>query len=49
MGSLGVNLEDLRLEHGAGQAVGMAAVSVEQGKGPALAEDLEANGWKILR
>jgi prephenate dehydrogenase len=49
VGSLGVNLEDVRLEHSAGQLVGMAALSVAAGQGPALTQDLEEHGWKILR
>jgi prephenate dehydrogenase len=49
MGRLGVNLEDLRLEHGAGQLVGMAEISVGAGSGAKLAADLETQGWRILR
>jgi prephenate dehydrogenase len=49
MGRLGVNLEDLRLEHGAGQLVGMAEISVAEGAGAKLMEDLETQGWRILR
>jgi prephenate dehydrogenase len=49
MGRLGVNLEDLSLEHGARQLVGLAEISVPPGAGPGLAEDLERQGWRILR
>jgi prephenate dehydrogenase len=49
MGRLGVNLEDLALEHGAGQLVGLAQVSVPPGQGAALAEDLAGQGWRILQ
>ncbi|MDR2566614.1 MAG: prephenate dehydrogenase [Bifidobacteriaceae bacterium] len=48
MGRLGVNLEDLALEHGAGQLVGLAEISVAEGAGPALAQDLQEQGWRIL-
>jgi len=44
----GVNLEDLRLEHAAGQAVGRATLSVPQGKGQGLARSLEEHGWSVL-
>jgi prephenate dehydrogenase len=49
MGRIGVNLEDLSLEHGAGQLVGLAEIAVAQGAGAALAADLEEQGWRILR
>jgi prephenate dehydrogenase len=49
MGRIGVNLEDLALEHGAGQLVGLAQISVPQGAGPRLAADLEDHGWRILK
>jgi prephenate dehydrogenase len=48
MGELGVNLEDLRLEHAAGQAVGMATLAVAAGLGAGLRHDLEERGWKTL-
>jgi prephenate dehydrogenase len=47
-GALGVNLEDLRLEHAAGRAMGMATASVGAGLGAGLKRDLEARGWKTL-
>ncbi|MCL1897592.1 MAG: prephenate dehydrogenase [Micrococcales bacterium] len=43
-----VNLEDLRLEHAAGQAVGRATLSVPEGKGAGLASALEGHGWSVL-
>jgi prephenate dehydrogenase len=49
LGRLGVNLEDLALEHGAGQAVGLADLAVPPGLGEGLARDLEEHGWRILR
>ncbi|MDR2114487.1 MAG: prephenate dehydrogenase [Bifidobacteriaceae bacterium] len=49
MGRLGVNLEDLKLEHGMGQLVGLAEVWVPLGQGAPLAADLEEQGWRILK
>ncbi|MDR3107212.1 MAG: prephenate dehydrogenase, partial [Bifidobacteriaceae bacterium] len=49
IGRLGVNLEDLALEHGAGRLVGLAEIAVPQGAGPGLAQDLEEQGWRILK
>jgi prephenate dehydrogenase len=49
MGRLQVNLEDLSLEHGAGQLVGLAEIAVAEGAGPGLAADLELRGWRILK
>ncbi|MDR1799847.1 MAG: prephenate dehydrogenase [Bifidobacteriaceae bacterium] len=49
MGQLGINLEDLQLEHGAGQAVGLATLAVQPGLGPELVAGLEAQGWRILK
>jgi prephenate dehydrogenase len=48
MGQWGVNLEDLALEHGAGQLVGLAAIAVASGEGRALAANLERAGWRVL-
>jgi prephenate dehydrogenase len=49
LGRLNVNLEDLKLEHGAGQLVGLAELSVPTGRGAALASDLIEQGWRILQ
>jgi prephenate dehydrogenase len=48
MGRLGVNLEDLALEHGAGQLVGLAEISVPEGAGQALSANLREQGWRIV-
>jgi prephenate dehydrogenase len=48
LGRLGVNLEDLALEHGAGQLVGLAEIAVAPGAGAGLAENLAAAGWRVL-
>ncbi|MDR2253554.1 MAG: prephenate dehydrogenase [Bifidobacteriaceae bacterium] len=49
MGRLGVNLEDLKLEHGQGQLVGLAEIAVAPGRGASLADQLVREGWRILR
>jgi prephenate dehydrogenase len=49
VGSLGVSIEDLRLEHAPGQPVGLASLSVAPGLGDGLAGDLERQGWRVLR
>ena len=47
LGELGVNVEDLRLEHSPGAQFGLAEISVVPGAvGPAIA-GLEERGWKI--
>jgi prephenate dehydrogenase len=47
MGEIGVNLEDLRLEHSPGAQVGLAEISVLPEARQGLIADLEARGWKI--
>jgi prephenate dehydrogenase len=47
MGEIGVNLEDLRLEHSPGAPVGLAEVSVLPEVAPTLVAELESRGWKI--
>ncbi|MEO7121713.1 MAG: prephenate dehydrogenase [Lacisediminihabitans sp.] len=47
MGEIGVNLEDLRLEHSPGAQVGLAEISVLPEVRQGLIADLEARGWKI--
>lgn len=48
IGELGVNVEDVRLEHAAGMSVGMATVSVLPGAVTALEEGLDARGWRVV-
>ncbi|WP_051441926.1 prephenate dehydrogenase [Arthrobacter sp. H14] len=48
IGAVGVNLEDLRLEHSPGQQVGMVEVSVVPGKRTELIEALTERGWKVV-
>lgn len=46
-GEIGVNIEDLGLEHSAAQPVGRAAISVNPAKAQPLADGLEERGWTI--
>lgn len=47
VGEAGVNLEDLRLEHGAGAQVGLAELSVLPAAGEHLRDALTTKGWKV--
>jgi prephenate dehydrogenase len=47
IGEIGVNLEDLRLEHSPGVEIGLAEISVLPEAERGLATDLEARGWRI--
>lgn len=47
IGELGVNMEDLRLEHSPGSQIGFAEVSVIPSAEDELVAALEARGWRI--
>jgi prephenate dehydrogenase len=47
IGAIGVNMEDLRLEHSPGAQVGFAEISVLPEVEQHLTEQLEARGWTI--
>lgn len=47
IGALGVNMEDLRLEHSPGAQVGFAEISVLPEAETQLVSDLESRGWRI--
>ena len=47
IGDLGVNMEDLRLEHSPGSAIGFAEVSVLPDVEESLVHALESRGWRI--
>ncbi|AIX99659.1 prephenate dehydrogenase [Arthrobacter sp. PAMC 25486] len=49
IGEIGVNVEDLRLDHSAGLQVGMVELSVLPAKRVALVEDLMERGWKVIQ
>ena len=48
IGELGVNVEDLRLEHSTGADVGMAELSVSPAKHDGLVTGLTERGWKVV-
>lgn len=48
VGEAGVNIEDLQLEHSAGQRVGLAVVSVLPAAVAPLEEALDARGWQVV-
>ena len=47
MGNAGINLEDLHLEHGLGQAVGVAELSVVPASVEPLRTELTRLGWRL--
>lgn len=47
IGQIGVNLEDLRLEHTLGQKVGLAHVAVDAGHEELLTRSLTQRGWTV--
>jgi prephenate dehydrogenase len=47
IGELGVNLEDLRLEHSPGALIGIVEVQVAPESALALQADLAARGWRV--
>ncbi|MFJ3030446.1 prephenate dehydrogenase [Rothia terrae] len=49
IGELGVNLEDLRLEHSPGQPAGLVEISVNPNEHEKLVEDLTERDWKVVR
>lgn len=49
IGEIGVNLEDLRLDHSSGQNVGMVEISVLPNKHDLLIEALNDRGWQVLQ
>jgi prephenate dehydrogenase len=48
VGDVGVNIEDLQLEHSVGQRVGRATLSVLPTEADTLAWSLEARGWDVI-
>ncbi|MFJ3384060.1 MULTISPECIES: prephenate dehydrogenase [unclassified Curtobacterium] len=47
IGEIGINLEDLRLEHSPGAPIGIVEVSVVPEQEQRLVEELESRGWRI--
>ncbi|GAA4424688.1 prephenate dehydrogenase [Georgenia halophila] len=48
VGEAGVNIEDLQLEHSAGQKVGLAVVSVLPAAVAPLEAELDRRGWRLV-
>lgn len=48
LGEISINIEDLVLEHSAGQAVGVARVSIDPARLGQAATELEKRGWRII-
>ena len=46
-GALGVNIEDLSIEHSPGQEVGLVELAVAPAAADALRADLRARGWRV--
>ncbi|MFC0580795.1 prephenate dehydrogenase [Micrococcoides hystricis] len=49
IGRIGINVEDLRMEHSAGHQVGMVEVAVVPGVRDTLIESLTEIGWKVVQ
>jgi len=49
IGDIGVNLEDLRLEHSPAAQIGLAEISVLPEAEQRLVTDLEARGWRVVQ
>ena len=47
VGEIGVNLEDMRLEHSPGAAVGFVELFVDPSSAKSLTDDLDQRGWRI--
>ena len=48
LGELGINIEDLVLEHSAGQRVGLARLLVDPTVARQAEKDLDIRGWRII-
>ncbi|MFC7488664.1 prephenate dehydrogenase [Knoellia sp. CPCC 206453] len=47
VGATGTNIEEFHLDHGLGQAFGLAEIDVVPGAAAALADGLEERGWRL--
>jgi len=47
VGEIGINMEDLRLEHSPGAAIGLAEISVAPDVADRLVRELQSRGWTI--
>lgn len=48
IGEIGVNIEDLKLEHSPGAPIGLVEIQVEPSSAEQLAKQLTDNGWRIV-
>jgi prephenate dehydrogenase len=49
VGALGVNIEDVRIDHDPARAYGLVEIDVAEAAGDSLAESLRADGWAAHR
>jgi prephenate dehydrogenase len=49
VGALGVNIEDVRIDHDPARAYGLVEIDVAAPAGDGLAESLRASGWAAHR
>jgi prephenate dehydrogenase len=47
VGEVGINVEDLKLEHSPGAQIGLVELSVIPGAGDRLVSELTARGWRF--
>lgn len=47
VGEIGSNIEEFHLDHGLGQAFGLAEIDVVPGSAASLSDGLEARGWRL--
>ena len=48
LGAVGINIEDLTIDHSAHQRVGAARIAVEPTRARDAEVELEARGWRIV-
>jgi prephenate dehydrogenase len=48
-GEIGVNIEDVHIDHDPGRPVGLVELAVEEGRAELLADSLESRGWVTHR
>ena len=47
-GEIGINIEDLVLEHSAGQAVGLGRIFIDPARLLEAEKELEKRGWRLI-
>ena len=48
IGEIGVNIEDLKLEHSPGAPIGLVEIQVDPNSAQQLSKQLIDNGWRIV-